>query len=81
MLVGCVTPGTDLNITGDTLVRGCFTMIGVHNYHQDDLATAVQVQIDHLQHDHHHIVAVSGCFTLQREVQTGCQSAGRIIKI
>ena len=42
VLVGCVTPDTQLGLAGDTLVRGCTTVIGVHNYHQADLHTAVQ---------------------------------------
>ena len=42
VLVGCVTPDTQLGLTGDTLVRGCATLIGVHNYHHADLQTAVQ---------------------------------------
>ena len=45
VLVGCVTPDTPLSLTGDTLVRGCVTMAGVHNYHQRDLDTAVQVRL------------------------------------
>ena len=43
VLVGCVTPDTGLSLTGDMMVRGCVTMVGVHNYHQLDLTTAVQV--------------------------------------
>ena len=42
VLVGCVTPDTQLGLTGDSLVRGCATLIGVHNYHHTDLHTAVQ---------------------------------------
>ena len=42
VLVGCVTPDTQLGLAGDTLVRGCATIIGVHNYHHADLHTAVQ---------------------------------------
>ena len=44
--VGCVTPDTPLELTGDTLVRGCVTLIGVHNYEHRDLVTAVQVTLD-----------------------------------
>ena len=44
--VGCVTPDTPLELTGDTLVRGCVTLIGVHNYEHRDLVTAVQVTRD-----------------------------------
>ena len=44
--VGCVTPDTPLDLTGDTLVRGCVTLIGVHNYEHRDLVTAVQVTRD-----------------------------------
>ena len=46
MQVGCVTPDTPLELTGDTLVRGCVTIIGVHNYEHRDLVTAVQVTRD-----------------------------------
>ena len=46
MQVGCVTPDTPLELTGDTLVRGCVTIIGVHNYEHRDLVTAVQVTLD-----------------------------------
>lgn len=42
VLVGCVTPGTDLNITGEAVVRRCASLLGVHNYNQADLSTAVQ---------------------------------------
>jgi len=42
VLVGCVTPDTALSLTGDMMVRGCVTMIGIHNYHQQDLTTSVQ---------------------------------------
>ena len=48
MLVGCVTPDTALSLTGDMMVRGCVTMIGIHNYHQLDLTTAVQVSPDNI---------------------------------
>ena len=70
VLVGCVTPDTALSLTGDMMVRGCVTMIGIHNYHQLDLTTAVQVSPDNI------IVylvltrlcAVSGAVALQRRV-------------
>ena len=48
VLVGCVTPDTALSLTGDMMVRGCVTMIGIHNYHQLDLTTAVQVSPDNI---------------------------------
>ena len=42
VLVGCVTPDSKLDITGDQLIRKCATMIGVHNYDQADLKEAVE---------------------------------------
>ena len=42
VLVGCVTPDTELGLTGESLVRKCATLVGVHNYDQDHLTTAVQ---------------------------------------
>ena len=42
VLVGCVTPDTKLDITGDQVIRKCATLLGVHNYEQEDLAEAVQ---------------------------------------
>ena len=44
VLVGCVTPDTEISLTGDMMVRGCVTMTGIHNYHHKDLHTAVQVR-------------------------------------
>ena len=44
VLVGCVTPDTEISLTGDMMVRGCVTMTGIHNYHHKDLNTAVQVR-------------------------------------
>ena len=42
VLVGCVTPDTKLDITGDQVIRKCATLMGVHNYEQEDLTEAVQ---------------------------------------
>ena len=41
VLVGCVTPDTKLEITGDQVIRKCATLMGVHNYEQEDLVEAV----------------------------------------
>jgi len=41
VLVGCVTPDTKLDITGDQVIRKCATLMGVHNYEQEDLFEAV----------------------------------------
>jgi len=41
VLVGCVTPDTKLDITGDQIIRKCATLMGVHNYEQEDLVEAV----------------------------------------
>ena len=40
-MVGCVTPDTKLDITGDQIIRKCATLMGVHNYEQEDLVEAV----------------------------------------
>jgi len=42
VLVGCVTPDTKLDITGDQIIRKCATLMGVHNYEQEDLTEAVK---------------------------------------
>ena len=42
MIVGAVHPDTDLDITGEMVVRKCATIVGVHNYHQDSLGMAVE---------------------------------------
>ena len=42
VLVGCVTPNTELGLTGESIVRACATIVGVHNYDQAHLGTAVQ---------------------------------------
>jgi len=41
VLVGCVTPGTELQLTGEGVVRRCATLVGVHNYSGGDLREAV----------------------------------------
>lgn len=42
VVVGCVTPDSDLGLSGDSIVRSCASIVGVHNYDQANLATAVK---------------------------------------
>jgi len=42
VLVGCVTPNTALDITGEQVVRKCATLVGIHNYCGEDLEDAVK---------------------------------------
>ena len=42
VVVGCVTPDSDLGLSGDSIVRACASIVGVHNYDQAHLATAVK---------------------------------------
>ena len=42
VVVGCVTPDSDLGLSGDSIVRSCATIVGVHNYDQAHLTTAVK---------------------------------------
>ena len=41
MLVGMVHPDSKLNITGETLIRKCLHLTGVHNYSPRHLEKAV----------------------------------------
>jgi len=50
-IVGAVTPNTQLNITGEQIVRKCATILGVHNYQQKQLQTAVNFLKEH-QHSY-----------------------------
>ena len=51
VLVGCVTPDSQLGLTGESIVRACATIVGVHNYHQEHLYTAVQGSPSYQNHD------------------------------
>ena len=42
VLVGSVTPGPDLSVDPEFLVRNLVRLVGVHNYHPKDLHTAVE---------------------------------------
>jgi len=42
VLVGCVTPNTAIDITGEQVVRKCATLVGIHNYCGEDLEDAVK---------------------------------------
>jgi len=42
VLVGCVTPNTALDITGEQVVRKCATLVGIHNYCGKDLEDSVK---------------------------------------
>ncbi|XP_076333374.1 L-threonine 3-dehydrogenase-like [Tachypleus tridentatus] len=41
ILVGMVHPDTPLNVTGEKIIRGCFTVKGVHNYSPNHLEDAI----------------------------------------
>ena len=41
-IAGLVHPDSALQLTGETLIRKCLTLRGVHNYAPQDLATAVE---------------------------------------
>ena len=42
VLVGLVHPNSDLaNVTAETIIRKCLTVIGVHNYTPEDLRNTV----------------------------------------
>ncbi|SFT06234.1 putative phosphonate catabolism associated alcohol dehydrogenase [Saccharopolyspora flava] len=47
VLAGSVSPGPAVNLDPERLVRGLHRVVGVHNYHPDDLRTAVEFITDH----------------------------------
>ncbi|MDI2027466.1 zinc-binding dehydrogenase [Saccharopolyspora sp. TS4A08] len=51
VLAGSVSPGPAVNLDPERLVRGLHRVVGVHNYHPDDLRTAVEFITTH--HDRH----------------------------
>ena len=42
ILVGMVHPNTNLELTGEQIIRKCLTLKGVHNYHDKHLEKAVE---------------------------------------
>jgi putative phosphonate catabolism associated alcohol dehydrogenase len=47
LIAGLVTPGSDLGLEGNVLTRNCLTVKGIHNYHPDHLAQALQFLEQH----------------------------------
>ena len=47
LVAGLVTPGSDLGLDGNQLIRKCLTLKGIHNYHPSHLGQALQFLEQH----------------------------------
>ena len=64
LIAGLVTPGSNLNIDGNTLARNYLTLTGIHNYHPDHLAKALEF-LEHHSHKYPYDELVGAKFPLE----------------
>ncbi|WP_406693250.1 zinc-binding dehydrogenase [Saccharopolyspora sp. ID03-671] len=75
VLAGSVSPGPAVNLDPERLVRGLHRVVGVHNYHPDDLRTAVEFITTH-HHRHPFADLVAGPHSLD-DLDTAITAAHR----